>query len=162
MITIHPIALSMRAAGLQARDLPPPTAAHPYIGTDEHKLATDGTQIRAWLRRRLHMGIWRLELAPSADAIDNVIVGLRVSKLYAEANGLDTTVRIIDGCEGPLQAIKRRIDAGTPAARALELLTLQSAAHHLDELLPEIPDADLVCAYVLDQELRSKAQETQQ
>ena len=117
-------------------------------------IAENAAEVRKYVEQNLLLGAMCLESAPSEHAFASIVSALRVAKLASEATGKADLVRVIDGCEGALQAILRRHEAGAMRATGLELVTLSGACRLVTEALPEFENADLVLAFELDRTYR--------
>lgn len=121
------------------------------------EIAADAGEVRRYIEQNLLLGRMCLEHAPSGKAFASIVSALRVAKLAAEAKGLPTLVRVIDGAEGPLQAILARHQAGTLRALNTELATLSAVCQVVLGEIDRFAAPDLVLAYQLDRRYRAAA-----
>ena len=126
------------------------------------EIADDAHQVRRYISENLLLGKMCIEFAPSDKAFASIVSALRIAKLAAEAKSLPTLVRVIDGAEGPLQAILARHQAGAMRALNTELATLAAVCQVVLEELDRFDAPDLVLAYQLDRLYREAARQAQQ
>lgn len=139
----------------------PAIVAREVASAQLHLLEIDGAEVRDYVEKNLLYGKMKMEVYPQPDAFASIVSTMRIAKLVAEANGNVSLVRVIDGCENPLQAILRRHEAGAMQAAPLELATIHAVATRILDELPHMSDAELVCAYQLDKQFRTAARMAQ-
>jgi len=125
----------------------PAIVVRKVAGDQMHLIEIDGDEVRDYVEKNLLYGKMKMEAWPQPDAFASLVSTMRIAKLVAEANGNVSLVRVIDGCESPLQAILRRHEAGAMRADLLELATTPAVATRILEELQNMSSAELVCAY---------------
>lgn len=122
-------------------------------------IEADGDEVRDYIVKNLMYGRMCMEVSPSDEAFGSLVSALKIAKLVAESNAWPDMVRVIDGCEMPLQNILRRRNAGEMRAIGTELATISAACSRVLADLPRMANPDLVCAYYLDKNYRQAARE---